>query len=103
MSIQQLIPVDQKTLAEFCRQWKIAKLELVGSFPAPGSEVMLVATFASDARWSLLDHAQMERDLSEIMERKVDLVSSDALDDMRNALTRTAILANIVKPPIYGH
>lgn len=102
MSTQQLIPVDQKALGEFCRQWSISKLELVGSFPAPGSEVTLVATFAPDARWSLLDHAHMEDDLSQIMERKVDLVSRDVLNNMQNALSRSAILASINKLPIYG-
>ena len=102
MSLLQLIPVDQKTLSEFCRQWKITKLELVGSFPAPGSEVTLVATFATDASWSLLDHAHMEIDLGQIVDRKVDLVSRDVLDNMQNALTRSAILASINKIPIYG-
>ena len=102
MSLLQLIPVDQKTLSEFCRQWKITKLELVGSFPSPGSEVTLVATFAPDASWSLLDHAHMEIDLGQIMDGKVDLVSRDVLDNMQNALTRSAILASINKLPIYG-
>jgi predicted nucleotidyltransferase len=102
MSTQQLIPVDQETLSEFCLQWKITKLELAGSFPAPGSEVTLVATFAPDARWSLLDHAHMEDNMGEIMDRKVDLVSRDVLENMQNALSRSAILASIDKRPLYG-
>lgn len=102
MSTQQLIPVDQKALDEFCQQWGITKLELVGSFPAPGSEVTVVATFAPDARRSLLDHAHMEGDLGEIMQRKVDLVSRSVVEAMPNALSRSAILANINRIPLYG-
>ena len=44
----------------------------------------------------------MEDDLGAIMDRKVDLVSRDVLDNMQNALTRSAILAGINKLPIYG-
>ena len=49
------------------------------SFPAPGSELTLV-----------------------VMDRKVDLVSREVLDNMQNALSRSAILASINKLPIYG-
>ena len=102
MGVTQLIPVDQLALGDFCRQWRIARLELVGSFPRPRNEVTLIATFAHDARWSLLDHVRMESELGEILERKVDLVSRRVIEAMPNVLRRSSILANINPIPLYG-
>ncbi|HXP83875.1 MAG TPA: nucleotidyltransferase domain-containing protein [Bryobacteraceae bacterium] len=96
MAITQRIPVDQALLAEFCRQWKIAKLELFGSGSLPGfgaaAEVGLLVTYCSDADWSLFDHEHMERELSELLGRKVELVSRRAIEASSNALLRSAIL-----------
>ncbi len=95
------IPYDQLAMQRFCCNWRIAKLEWVGSFPPP-DEITVVATFESGVRWSLLDHARMERELGDILARKVDLVSHSVVEAMPNALSRTFILANINRIPLYG-
>jgi hypothetical protein len=102
MGVMQLIPVDQAALEQFCLRWKMARLELVGSFSPAASEIMLVATYDSGVRWSLLDHARMERELGDLLGRKVDLVSRRVVEAMPNALSRSAILANIHPIPLYG-
>lgn len=96
------IPYDQLAMQRFCCSWKIAKLEWVGSFPPPESEITVLATFEPGVRWSLLDHARMERELGDILARKVDLVSRSVVAAMPNALTRNAILANVNPQPLYG-
>ena len=56
-------------LEEFCHRWKITELFLFGSalrddFRAD-SDIDLLACFAPDAEWSLLDHARMEKELKD--------------------------------------
>lgn len=88
------IPDDQ--FADFCRHWKINELSLFGSALredfGPDSDVDLLVTFAPDADWSLLDHIQMEEELSVLLNRKVDLVSKRAVERSENWIRRRAIL-----------
>jgi predicted nucleotidyltransferase len=102
MAVMQLIPVDQAALDQFCQRWKIVRLELAGSFSPSASEIMLLTTFESGARRSLLDHVRMERELGDIFGRKVDLVSRRVVEAMPNELRRSAILASINPVPVYG-
>jgi hypothetical protein len=85
-----------KTIAEFCRRWKITELRLFGSALredfGPESDVDLLVTFAPDAQWSLLDHARMEEELSGHLGRRVDLVSRRAVERSPNWIRRRAIL-----------
>ncbi len=90
------IPIPNEQLSEFCRRWKIAELRVFGSALRddfrPDSDVDLLVTFAPDADWSLLDHVEMEEDLSVIIGRKVDLVSQRAIERSSNWIRRKAIL-----------
>jgi uncharacterized protein len=103
MSQVQLIPVDTAVLSEFCVRWKIAKLELFGSFLrgdfGPDSDIDLLVTFAPDAAWGLLEHVRMERELSSLLGRKTELVSRRAIEASHNAIRRSAILGNT--RPVY--
>jgi len=103
MAILHRLPVDEALLNEFCDRWKIAKLELFGSARldfAAAHDVDLLVSFSSDAEWSLFDHAQIEQELSELLGRRVDLVSRRAIEASPNALRRGAILGTAVK--VYG-
>jgi uncharacterized protein len=103
MPILQRLPVDEAQLDQLCRHWKIAKLELFGSARldfAAAHDVDLLVSFFSDAEWSLFDHAQMEQELSELLGRRVDLVSRRAIEASPNALRRSAILGSAIK--VYG-
>lgn len=90
------IPLDREKIAEFCRRWEITELSLFGSvlrddFRAD-SDVDMLATFAPDAQWSLLDHVAMEEELSNIVGRKVGLVSRRAIEQSANWIRRKGIL-----------
>ena len=90
------IEIPDAALAEFCRRWKITELALFGSalrgsFRAD-SDVDLLATFASDARWSLFDMVAMQDDIEKVLGRKVDLVSRRGVERSRNWMRRRAIL-----------
>ncbi|HEY0557044.1 MAG TPA: nucleotidyltransferase domain-containing protein [Thermoanaerobaculia bacterium] len=83
-------------LEEFCRRWKITELSLFGSalrddFRAD-SDIDLLACFAPDAEWSLLDHARMEKELKEMLGREVDLVCRTTVEASPNWIRRREIL-----------
>ena len=90
---QARIPLPLHELAAFCRKWRIEELSLFGSVLredfSPESDVDVLVTFAPDAHLSLFDFVEMQDELSEIFERKVDLVSRGGL---RNPFRRHEIL-----------
>ncbi len=83
-------------LTEFCRRWKIVELAVFGSVLRsdfkPNSDVDMLVTFAAEAQWSLLDHVRMQDELSDLLERNVDLVSRKGIEKSRNYIRRKAIL-----------
>ncbi len=91
------LPADE--LAEFCRCWKVAELAVFGSVLGPDfkpdSDVDMLASFGADARWSLLDHVRMQDEFSDLLGRKVDLVSRKGIERSRNYIRRRAILETI--------
>jgi hypothetical protein len=89
------IPFDRERIAEFCRRWKIQELAVFGSVLTPrfraDSDVDFLATFASDARWSLFDETPMQEELGTIVGRRVDLVTRRAIERSHNWIRRKAI------------
>jgi predicted nucleotidyltransferase len=92
------IPWPSQEVTDFCRRWRIIELALFGSVLRddfqPDSDVDVLVTFAPNASWSLLDHIQMEQELSAILGRGVDLVSKRAVERSANWIRRQAILGS---------
>jgi hypothetical protein len=90
------ITLPKEKIAEFCSRWKITEFALFGSVLrddfGPTSDVDVLVTFASDARWSLLDHVTMQDELAVLYGRKVDLVSRRGIERSRNPIRRRDIL-----------
>ena len=102
METVQRLGIDEVLLEEFCRRWKILKLELFGTMltdPSSARDVHLLVTFAPGASWGLFEHEHMQNDLTGLLGRKVDLVSRRAIEASGNALRRNAILSSAV--PVY--
>ena len=97
------LSLDFDRIGEFCRRWKIRRLDVFGSVLTPrfgpDSDVDFLATFAPDARWSLLDETPMEQELRGIVHRSVDLVSRRAVERSHNWIRRKAILESA--RPVY--
>jgi predicted nucleotidyltransferase len=97
------VSLDFDRIGDFCRRWKIRKLDVFGSVLTPrftpASDVDFLATFAPDARWSLLDETPMESELAAIVGRPVDLVSRRAVERSHNWIRRKAILESA--RPVY--
>jgi predicted nucleotidyltransferase len=90
--------MPRPVIEDFCRRWKIARLELFGSVLredfGPDSDVDFLCSFAADASWSLFDLMRMERELSAIVGRKVDLVDREGVEGSRNWIRRREILSH---------
>ncbi len=78
-----LIDVDEPKLAEICRRYRVLELSVFGSAARgemqPDSDIDLLVEFLPEAEVGLMDHAGLMLDLSELLGRKVDLVSKNGL------------------------
>ena len=88
------LEIPDEVIESFCRKWKIAELALFGSVLRgdfrPDSDIDVLATFASEAKWSVFDHARMREELSTLLGREADVVETTGL---RNPFRRQEILA----------
>jgi uncharacterized protein len=83
-------------IAAYCRRWQIEEFALFGSILrdtfGPASDVDVLVTFDANARWTLLDHVQMQDELRSLFARDVDLVSKRGIERSRNPIRCQAIL-----------
>jgi uncharacterized protein len=90
------IGISEERLGQFCRRWKILRLEVFGSAAEgrlrPDSDIDLLVTFQAEAEWTMLDHYEMEEELSRMLRREVDLVSVRAVEENPNPILRRQIL-----------
>lgn len=88
------LPYD--ALEDYCRRWKINKLELFGSILrddfGPDSDVDFLVTFDPSARWSLFDWVHAKDELTAVVGRAVDLVSRRPIEQSKNWIRRKSIL-----------
>ena len=94
------IDVDQTQLRDLCRRYSVRELSVFGSAARgemrPDSDIDILVEFLPDAEIGLLEHAGLMLELSELLRRKVDLVSKRGL----KPLTRDAILGEA--RPVYA-
>jgi predicted nucleotidyltransferase len=90
------IAIPKDKIADFCRRWKISEFALFGSVLRDDfrsdSDLDVLVTFASDARWGLFALYEMQQELKKIFGREVDLVSRRGIEASRNYIRRKAIL-----------
>ncbi|HOF89704.1 MAG TPA: nucleotidyltransferase domain-containing protein [Armatimonadota bacterium] len=90
------VPLDMARIRAFCRRWEITELAFFGSvvrddFTAT-SDVNVLVTFAQSRRVTGLELVRMERELSAVFDRPVDIVSRRGLEQSRNTRLREEIL-----------
>lgn len=88
------IRIPQKSLESFCRRYQVSRVALFGSVLRddfrPDSDVDILVSFAPEARISFLTLGRMKRELSELLQRPVDLVPQEGL----KPAIRDEVLAN---------
>ena len=92
------VNVPDVQFAEFCRKWRIVRLELFGSARRPDfhaeSDLDFLVTFEDDVPWTLLDMIEMQEQLESFTGREVDLVSRSAIERDANWIRREEILGS---------
>jgi hypothetical protein len=89
------VEIPRDKLAEFCRKHHIRKLSLFGSVLRadfrPDSDIDVLVEFEIGHTVGLIRLAGMERELSAIMQRKVDIRTADDLSRyFRDQVLRSA-------------
>ena len=94
------IDIDAVQLAAVCRRFQVERLAVFGSAARgelrPDSDVDLLVEFRPEAEIGFIEYAGLMLALSELLGRKVDLVSKPAL----KPLLRDAILSEAL--PLYA-
>ena len=90
------IGVPLNAIAAFCDRWQVAELALFGSvlrddFGAD-SDIDILLRFKTERTPGLFGFAEMEREMGELLARRVDLVNRAAVEQSRNYIRRQAIL-----------
>ena len=90
------IEVPREQIVDFCERWQIAELAFFGSALrddfGPDSDVDVLVNLHHGTSNSISDMLRMERELSDILGRKVDLVFRPDVERSRNYLRREAVL-----------
>jgi predicted nucleotidyltransferase len=77
------IPLPRRQLFLFCRRYRVLRLALFGSVLRddfrPNSDVDVLVAFEPGTHVGFLTLSRMQRELSELLERPVDLVPLDGL------------------------
>jgi predicted nucleotidyltransferase len=102
--INTAITLPMEKIADFCQKWQVKELALFGSILRSdfneNSDVDVMVTFYSEAHPTLFDLAEMEDELTQLFQRKVDLITRKGIETSRNYLRRQAILSS--SQVIYG-
>ena len=89
------ITIPQKELDEFCRRYQVQKLALFGSVLGKNfrsdSDVDVLVSFQPNAKIGFITFSRMQRELSGLFNRSVDLVPMDGL----KPVIRDSVLSNI--------
>ena len=90
------IDTRQDEITAFCKRWQIAELALFGSVLrddfGPESDIDVLVTFHPEAEHGLMALVTMEKELGQLLGRKVDLVNRRGVERSRNYIRRRAIL-----------
>ena len=90
------IGVPMNAIEAFCDRWQVEELALFGSVLrddfGPDSDIDVLVRFRTERTPGLFRIAGMERELAELLARRVDLVHRAAIEESRNYIRRKAIL-----------
>lgn len=79
------ITLEQREIAEFCERYHISKFSLFGSILRddfrPDSDVDVLVEFVPGHVPGFITFSRMQRELSEILGRQVDLRTPESLSD----------------------
>lgn len=97
--VQHHVTASRSGLSKVCQRWGIIRLAMFGSVLTDHfdheSDVDMLATFRADTQHTLLDLVRMERELSALYHRRVDLGDYEAVLLDPNPIRRQDILESM--------
>lgn len=97
--IYDRLGISPQEMTEFCQKWRVAELALFGSILRDNfradSDVDVLVTYQPDAKRGLFEKMTMQEELELLFNRRVDLVSKQAIVNSRNWLRRKNILESL--------
>jgi uncharacterized protein len=94
-----LIQNRKREIEEFCKEWNVKELQVFGSVIRndfrPDSDIDIVVDFLPGTVHTLIDLAKMEEELEHIFNRRVDLMTRQAIEESRNYIRRKTILSTM--------
>lgn len=95
--LTEILTEHSDAIREFCERWRIVELALFGSvlradFNA-SSDIDVLVRFDDSHPWTVLDHLEMEAELSTMLGRRVEITSKAAVVESPNWIRRREILA----------
>ena len=99
-----LIRDRKKQIEEFCNVWDVRELQVFGSVLRPDfrpdSDIDIIVDFKPGSSHTLIHLAKMEEELEHIFNRRIDLITRQAVDQSRNYIRKKTILSTMEK--VYG-
>ncbi len=96
-SCQTAIALPKAAIVDFCDRWKIEEFYLFGSILRDDfhvdSDIDVMVKFAPEVRWGF-EFASVKRELEELFEREVDLLTKASVEKSHNWIRRREILSN---------
>jgi predicted nucleotidyltransferase len=94
------ISISQKQISDYCRRWKIIRLEIFGSATRedfnPNSDIDLLVEYDPDFHRTLADMDLMQDEIEDILQRNVDLIPKRSIQQSPNPYKRKNILDNSI-------
>ena len=91
-------------LETLCNRWGISRLTAFGSSVRedfkPSSDIDLIFELHENANFTFFDHFRLQRELMNLFGREVDLLTKNAVTEMRNRYRKEGILSSL--QTIYG-
>ncbi|MEB3311059.1 MAG: nucleotidyltransferase domain-containing protein [Snowella sp.] len=100
IELKQRVGISDIEIAELCQKWNIQKLGLFGSILGsqfrPNSDIDILIKFAPTARQGLLTLARIKTELESRLNRIVDLVTWEGIENSDNWIRRQSILDSVI-------
>lgn len=92
------IELPLEKIRDFCDRWQVNEFSLFGSVLRedfrPDSDIDVMVQFDPQAHPTFFSLEQMEAELKTMLERKVDLITRQGIENSRNYLRRREILSS---------
>jgi len=93
------IGIEPSALLEFLTRWKLRDISVFGSVArgnsGPDSDVDFLVAYDDDAEWDLFDMMDMADELVEMVGRRADVLTRDAVERCDNVRLRREILSSV--------